>query len=168
VVPSLEEINVRAARDFRGPARIRVICRPPSAAAPIIGRVRIALGTLCVGLALAACSSGSSGEWKSLRSVRVTVAQPGLPPPFGRPKTTSFTSPAEVARVTRLLNAHHIARAPSTSSSSGCAGGFQIGIAIVPSGGAPVNLSAYRCANQTSGNVKGDLVGFLRAIGTRV
>jgi hypothetical protein len=96
------------------------------------------------------------------------MAQPGLPPPYGLPKTTAFTSSGELARVTSLLNAHHIAQASSTSSSTGCAGGFQIQIVIVRTSGAPAKLSAYRCANQTSGNVSGDLVGFLKAIGVSV
>jgi hypothetical protein len=98
----------------------------------------------------------------------VTVAQPGLPPPYGAPKTTAFTSPAQVARVTSLLNAHQIARAASTTSNSGCAGGFRITVAIVPRTSAPVNLSAYRCAGQTTGNADGDLVGFLRAVGVNL
>jgi hypothetical protein len=130
----------------------------------------MALGALCAGLMLAACggssssSSGSPPGWKDLSSVRVTVAQPGLPPPFGLPKTTSFTTPGQVAHVTSLLNAHHVAKAASTSPSSGCAGGFQIAIVIVPSGSAPVRLNAYPCANHTSGDAGGDLVGFLKAI----
>jgi hypothetical protein len=120
---------------------------------------------------LAACggssssSSGSPPGWRDLSSVRVTVAQPGLPPPFGLPKTTSFTTPGQVAHVTSLLNAPQIAKASSTSPSSGCAGGFQVAIAIVPRGSAPVKLNAYRCANRTSGDLTGDLVGFLKAIG---
>jgi hypothetical protein len=136
--------------------------------------VRIALGVLCAGLLIAACggssssSSGATSGWKDLSSVRVTVAQPGLPPPFGLPKTTSFTTSGQVAHVTSLLNSHHIARASSASSNSGCAGGFQIGIVIVPRGAAPVRLSAYECANHTSGDVSGDLVGFLSSIGVKV
>lgn len=70
--------------------------------------------------------------------------------------------------MTRLLNANHITGAASTTSSSGCAGGFQIAVAIAPRSSAPVKLSAYRCAGQTTGNVDGDLVGFLRAIGVNV
>jgi hypothetical protein len=133
-----------------------------------MARMGKALGFLCAGLALTACGGSSSSQWKGLRSVRVTVAQPGLPPPYGSPKTTAFTSSGELARVTTLLNAHHIAQAASTSSSTGCAGGFKIEIVIVRAGAATTNLSAYRCANQTSGNVTGDLVGFLQAIGVSV
>lgn len=100
--------------------------------------------------------------------MRVTVARPGLPPPFGLPRTTSFTTSGQVAHVTSLLNTHHIVKAASTTPSSGCGGGFQIGIVIVPRGAAPLKLNAYRCANRTSGDVSGDLVGFLKAIGVRL
>jgi hypothetical protein len=135
--------------------------------------VRIVLGALFAGLALAACggsssSSGSSSDWKNLSSVHVTVAQPGLPPPYGRPKTTAFTTSAQVARATKLLNAHHIKQAASTTSSSGCAGGFKIAIAIVPRTSGTVNLNAYRCAGQTTGNTDGDLVAFLQALGYKI
>jgi hypothetical protein len=131
-------------------------------------RMGKALGVLCAAIVLAACGGSSSSQWKGLRSVRVTVAQPGLPPPYGMPKTTAFTTSGELARVTSLLNAHHIAQASSTASGAGCAGGFRIQIVIARTGSAPAELSAYQCANQTSGNVSGDLVGFLKAIGVNV
>jgi hypothetical protein len=141
----------------------------------IIGRVHRVLGALAAVATLTACGAGSSSSsssrssgWKHLSSVRVTVAQPGLPPPSGLPKTTSFTAPAQVARVTGLLNAHKIAEAAATVPRSGCAGGYEIGLVIVPQGAAPVKLNAYRCANTTSGNVSGDLVGFLNAVGFSV
>jgi hypothetical protein len=133
-----------------------------------MGRVAKALGVLCATLVLAACGGSSSSEWTGLRSVRVTVAQPGLPPPYGLPKTTSFTTSGELARVTSQLNSHHIVQASSSSSSTGCAGGFQIQIVIVRTNAGTAKLSAYRCANQTSGTVSGDLVGFLKAIGVSV
>jgi hypothetical protein len=131
------------------------------------------LGALCAGLTLAACgssssSSSSSADWKDLASVHVTVAQPGLPPPYGAPKTTAFTTDAQVAHVTALLNEHHIARAASTTSSSGCAGGFKIAIAIVARASGPVRFSAYRCAGQTTGSVDGNLVAFLQALGYKI
>jgi hypothetical protein len=71
-------------------------------------------------------------------------------------------------QVTAALNVHHISKASSSSSSPGCAGGFQIVIAIVPQHSAPVQLNAYHCANQTTGNIGGDLVGFLSSIGFSV
>ncbi len=136
----------------------------------IIRPVRIALGAICVALALAGCGGGgsSSKQWSDLQTVRITVAQPGLPPPYGRPKTTSFTTASEVAHVTTELNAHHIAKATTSSSSNGCAGGFTIAIAIVPKSSSPTRLAAYRCANQTTGDVSGDLVGFLSSVGVKL
>jgi hypothetical protein len=131
--------------------------------------VRTALGAICVCLVLGACGGGSSSsQWKDLQTVRVTVAQPGLPPPYGEPKTTSFTTQGQLTRVTTALNAHHITQASSTSTSNGCSGGFTIKIAIVPKSGTPTNLSAYRCAKQTTGDVSGDVTGFLSSIGVRL
>jgi hypothetical protein len=66
--------------------------------------------------------------------------------------------------VTAALNAHHIAQVSPTSS-DGCAGGITVAIAITSEHSAPVNLSAYRCAHQTYGDVGGDLPGFLSAVG---
>lgn len=120
-------------------------------------------------LVLAACGGGGSQptSWRSLRSVRVTVAQPGLPPPYGQPQTTSYLAPAEVARVAGALNHFHIAQRVPPSSSAGCAGGFQIELTIVPQRGRTIDLSAYRCAGKTYGGVAGDLGGFLNALGLR-
>ncbi len=136
--------------------------------APIIGGVRIAVAALLACLPLAGCGGGPAPAWSGVRGVTVTVAQPGLPPPFGRPRTTAFTTPAEIAQVTAALNRNHIAQASSTSASNGCAGGTRIAIAIVPRVGSVKRLNAYRCANQTTGNVSGDLIGFLRSVGVRL
>ena len=125
--------------------------------------LRRAVVAVCAALLIAGCGGVTHSSWSHLRSVRVTVAQPGLPPPFGAPKTTSFTTPTALANVTRALNAHHIDRS-SQSSSPGCAGGFTVLIVIVPQQSAPVRLTAYRCAGQTTGDVGGDLTGFLSAI----
>jgi hypothetical protein len=142
--------------------------------------MRGALGLVCAALLLAACgssststsvsssASGSPTAWSGLRSVRVTVSQPGLPPPYGKPHTHVFTTPGPLARVTAALNAHHVARLTSPSTNSGCAGGYQIAIAIAGEHAAPVHLNAYRCANTTTGDIGGDLVGFLGSIGVTV
>jgi hypothetical protein len=132
--------------------------------------VRSIWGIACLaggfGLALAACGgSSSSTQWKDVRNVTVTVARPGLPPPGGLPRTTAFTTSGELSRVTVALNAHHIHKLSSASSSNGCAGGATIAITIEQGGSAPVRLSAYQCANTTSGDVGGDLSGFLRTVG---
>lgn len=128
--------------------------------------MRSALALMCAaGLGLAACGGSSHPTWSQLRAVRITVAQPGLPPPYGAPKSTTFTTPAQLTRVTSALNAHHIAKASTTTPNPGCAGGFQIAIVIVPQHAGTVRLGAYRCANQDSGDIGGDLPGFLSAVG---
>ena len=102
--------------------------------------VRTVIAALCAGLVLAACGgSSSTNTWQGLRSVRVTVARPGLPPPYGAPKTVSFTTPTEVARATKLLNAFHITRRPVSNSSQGCGGGSQVVITVVPQQGRTVS-----------------------------
>lgn len=117
-------------------------------------------------LLVSACGGSSSTiDWKDVRSVTVTVARAGLPPPFGRPQTTRFDTGSELARVTAALNAHHIHKLASASSSNGCAGGTQISITITRGAAAPVHLSAYRCANTTTGDAGGDVTGFLSAVG---
>jgi hypothetical protein len=128
----------------------------------------MALGAICVGVLLVACGGGSSQQWKDVQTVRITVAQPGLPPPYSDPKITTFTTQRQVDRVTKALNDHHITQASSTSSSNGCAGGYTIRITIVPKSGSPTNLSAYRCAKQTTGDVRGDVTGFLSALDVRL
>jgi hypothetical protein len=139
---------------------------------PAMFRVRAPyyLSTLMLMLvpALAACGSSAPSGWHDIQSVTVTVSQPSLPPPGGQPQTSTFTSSSDIARVTSALNRFHIKQTPASSASGGCAGGFQIAITINEKGAAPVKLSAYRCADQTSGNVGGDLAGFLSAIGVNV
>jgi hypothetical protein len=115
-------------------------------------------------LVVSSCGGGGSSSWKDLRAVRVTLSRPGIPPPGGLPHTTSFTSPSELAVVTAALNKHHIEQG-SSSSNDGCAGGENVAISITHADGSVTNLSAYRCAGQTTGEVSGDLLGFLNAAG---
>ena len=142
------------------------MCRLGAAPKTIIPGVRLALGALCAGLVLAACggSSSSSSNWHSLRSVRVTVARPGLPPPYGAPKTSSFTTPAEVAKATAALNAFHIAQRSATPR-QGCGGGSEVAVTVVPQQGRTVSLTGYLCGGQTTGSIGGNLSGFLSALG---
>jgi hypothetical protein len=117
-------------------------------------------------LALSACGGGSSSSsWKGLRVMRVTVSRPGLPPPRGLPHTTTFTSRSALALVTAALNKHHIEKAASFSSNNGCAGGEVVQIAVNHGDGSVTNMSAYSCAGKTTGDVSGDVTGFLTAAG---
>jgi hypothetical protein len=133
--------------------------------------VRTAGALSCLALALpvslAACgSSATAPRWHDLRSVRVIIGNDSLPPPFGRPRTASFVTGPQLSRAQAALNSHHITRlAHSTAAGGGCAGGYQVAITIVEHDSRRVTMSAYRCANTTSGDIGGDLPGFLSAVG---
>jgi hypothetical protein len=118
-------------------------------------------------LLVASCGSShnSAVDWKNVQSVTVTVSKPGLPPPGGLPHTTTFTSQADVTRVTDALNAHGIDKLSAPSSGGGCAGGAQIAITITEAGAAPTHLSAYSCGGKVTGDAGGDVSGFLSALG---
>jgi hypothetical protein len=145
---------------------VRVL-RPVRGRWRVIG-TRLARATILAvtagSLAFSGCSSSSSPpHWAQLRSVSVTVAQPGVPPPAGLPRTTVFATSSEVARVTAALNRHHISRGGSPDATEECAGGTVVTIRIVSAkaGTAPVPLHAYLCGGHQSGDAAGDVRGFL-------
>ena len=118
--------------------------------------------------ALAACSSSSSPattRWSELESAKVTVSQPGLPPPGGTPETTTYTTHSELARVTKALNANHIAKRSESRQSKGCTGGREVEIKIVRvAEPTHVAIHAYLCAGRQYGDANGDVEGFLAAL----
>ncbi len=116
-----------------------------------------------VGL-IAACGGTSAVRWGQLRGARVTVAAPGLPPPGGLPRTTVFGD-GQLTKVQTALNANHISQRASSKANNGCAGGYTVAVTITERKSSRVQMSAYRCANTTFGNIGGDLPGFLAAIG---
>jgi hypothetical protein len=128
-------------------------------------RMRYWLVLLCGALALAGCGGGSPRPWKDLRRASITLGNGSLPPPFGRPKTTVYSTPSELAQITAKLNAYRIARQSQNTSNAGCAGGYQVAISIVGASSPPVRLSAYRCADTTTGDIAGNLPGFLASLG---
>ena len=114
----------------------------------------------------AGCGSGGSGPstWSHLRSVQISVAQPGLPPPGGAPHVTSFTSAAEVATVTRQLNAAPHRRGRRSRLQRLCRR------VLDPDRdraelGRRSTLSSTRCGGTTFGGIAGDLPGFLSSVG---
>lgn len=130
---------------------------------------RIAVVLWCAAT-LAACGSNRGHDhtatWSDLTRVTVDVDQPGVPTPPGTKNTpTTFTTPGQLMTVTKALNANHIAEAAHTTTSSGCSGGIQIEITIVQRHHKPTDLSAYRCAETTTGDIAGNLTGFLKQIG---
>ena len=130
-------------------------------------RLLLLIGLGCA-LTVAACGgSSTSSHWAELSHVTVTMSRP-LPPPYGGPFTKVYADAPELTRVTVLLNRHRIVQLASTSTNAGCAGGYNVTISITRKGSAPTALTDYRCAGHDSGNVGGDVVGFLTALGFQI
>jgi hypothetical protein len=119
-------------------------------------------------LAATGCGASSPTAWGGLERVRVTVSHPSLPPPGGRPTTTTFASPVRLTRARAALIAYGIRPASAASTGGGCAGGTEIALAIDQAHRSPLHLRAYRCAGKTTGNLGGNLMGFLSALGVSV
>jgi hypothetical protein len=114
-------------------------------------------------------NSGSGAIWSNLTRVTVSAVQPSVnQPPGDRPHRVVFTTPQQLRTVTRALNADHIQRASHSTSDNGCAGGIQIAIVIVQKGGKTTRLGAYRCGNTTTGDIAGNVNGFLTRTGVSV
>jgi hypothetical protein len=144
---------------------------------------RIAITVGCAGtLATAAACGSSHGQthtqrptqierqadavgWSGLTRVSVDVDQPSVAPIPGVKNTPSrFTSPAQLRTVRNALNANHIRKAGHTTTDDGCTGGIEIAIKITQRQGGRTDLSAYDCANRITGNIAGNLTGFLKQI----
>jgi hypothetical protein len=111
-------------------------------------------------------SQAATGDWSDLTRVSVDVDQPSVAPIPGVKNTpTTFTTPAQLKSVTNALNANHIRKATHTTTSNGCAGGIQIEIKITQRHQRRTDLSAYHCGNTVTGDVAGNLTGFLKRIG---
>ena len=99
----------------------------------------------------------------------VGAVQPGVyTPPGNRPHPVVFDTPRQLKTVTRALNANHIHALSHATSNNGCAGGTQITIAITQPGRRTTKLGAYRCGTTTTGDVAGNLTGFLTTTGVSV
>jgi hypothetical protein len=104
--------------------------------------------------------------WSGLTRVSVDVDQPSVAPIPGVKHTpTTFTTPAQLRTVTKALNANHIRKADHTTTNDGCTGGIQIEIKITQRHHGRTDLNAYHCAKTTTGNIAGNLTGFLNQIG---
>jgi hypothetical protein len=141
-------------------------------------RIAVVLGCAA---AVAACGSSSDNNsttathslsraatagWSDLTRVSVDVDQPSVAPVPGVKNTpTTFTTPAQLKTVTNALNANHIRKATHTTTSNGCAGGIQIEIKITQRHQRRTDLSAYHCGTTVTGDIAGNLTGFLKRIG---
>jgi hypothetical protein len=123
----------------------------------------LAAGALLLGQSAVAATAV---HWHDLRSVRVTVSAPSVPPPAGNPHTTSFLPGHGLSRAVKALNHNHIARlATSLPPAPGCTGGYTVVIRIVKHNHDRVKMTGSQCGTNTSGHIAGNLPGFLKAVG---
>jgi hypothetical protein len=137
-----------------------------------VRRIAVILG--CT-VTAAACGSSSHATtlrhadpplWSGLTRVSVDVDQPSIAPVPGQKNTpTTFTTPAQLTTVTKALNANHIRKAQHTTTNDGCTGGIEIAIKISQRHHGRTDLNAYHCAKKITGNIAGNLTGFLNQIG---
>jgi hypothetical protein len=129
-------------------------------------RRALILGCVLLAAVIASGIAAASTRWHSLQSVRVTVSNQSLPPPFGKARTTTFTPGHGLKRAQNALNANDIRRlAKPKTFAIACTGGYNATIEIVRHDGTAVKMSGYRCGGATSGRIGGNLPGFLKAVG---
>jgi hypothetical protein len=130
--------------------------------------VLVATATLAVfGATAPVAVAKSAPPWSNLQSVTVIVAQPGVPPPGGLPKTSEFATPEQVQLATAALNQFKIGVARRAKSPQGCVGGRTVRIVIVRKAtpDSKTTVRAYLCADKQYGKAKGDIAGFLTELG---
>jgi hypothetical protein len=140
-----------------------------------VRRIVVILGCAA---AVVACGSSSHTTtlnhpdpplWSGLTHVSVDVDQPSVAPIPGVKHTpTTFTTPAQLATVTAALNANQIRKAARTTTNDGCTGGIEIAIKITQHQHRKTKLNAYQCAKTITGDIAGNLTGFLKQIGVSI
>jgi hypothetical protein len=89
-----------------------------------------------------------------------------LPPPYGSAQGV-LTSSAALAGFRKAVASDHIGLTTPATSNSGCTGGVQYTVVLEMSGGKPTTtLNAYNCGGQITGNITGDVPGFLAYVST--
>jgi hypothetical protein len=125
---------------------------------PVLGLVAAALVAGC------GSSGGGSVDTSNLTQVQLSSSQ-ALPPPYGQYQTT-LTSAASLATFQQEMASNKIGESSGTANGGGCAGGIQYTIVLVRSGQSSTTLSAYDCGGQITGNMTGDVAGFIAYIAT--
>ncbi len=110
-------------------------------------------------LLLVTACGGSIVDTSGLTRVEISTYQ-ALPPPFGS-KQATLTSPSSLANFQKAIAADHIGVSASTTLGTGCAGGIQYTVVMDTGGETSTTLSEYSCADQLTGNMTGDVSGFL-------
>jgi len=141
------------------------------------GTALLALAVIAV-LLLGCGGAHSSSEeadhprWRGLHAVAVSVHTAGSPVSPGpaesggsRPGIRTFSGQGQLRVVAETLNEHDIRRIVPVKEDHRCTGGTEIRLRITRADDKSIALSAYRCAGAVSGDIGGDLNGFLASIG---
>jgi hypothetical protein len=115
---------------------------------------------LCLVAAATIAACGSPVDTSNLTQVQMSSSQ-ALPPPYGSAQAV-LTSATSLATFRKAISSNGISLSATTTSSDGCAGGTQYTIVLVRSGGkGSTTLNAYACGGQITGNMAGNVSGFL-------
>ncbi|MGA3184816.1 MAG: hypothetical protein ABSE52_09500 [Candidatus Dormibacteria bacterium] len=129
---------------------------------------RACLPLLWLGAAalLAACGgAGTPLVTSDVSRVQVNSYQ-ALPPPYGSAQAV-LTSAASLATFRKAVASDGIGLSGTTTSSDGCAGGIEYTVVLVRSGGkGSTTLDAYDCGGQITGNMTGNVSGFVAYVST--
>jgi len=110
-----------------------------------------------------ACGSGAARGQALADVASATITVNTDYPPPNNVRTTSFTSPADVASLQAALNNDHIGIVSSPHGKMGdCTGGVNVSM-TVELGGSRSSLSgqSYACGNQESGTITGNVLGLV-------
>jgi hypothetical protein len=132
-----------------------------------MGRWRslLPLGLLAAALVAACGPYGNPLDTSDLTRVQMSSYQ-ALPPPYGSAQGV-LTSYAALAGFRKVVASDHIGLTTPATSNSGCTGGVQYTVVLEMSGGKPTTtLNAYNCGGQITGNITGDVPGFIAYVST--
>ena len=114
----------------------------------------------CLVAAATIAGCGSPVDTSNLTQVQMSSSQ-ALPPPYGSAQAV-LTSATSLATFRKAMSSDGIGLSGTTTSSDGCAGGTEYTIVLVRSGGkGSTTLNAYDCGGQITGNMTGNVAGFL-------
>ena len=115
---------------------------------------------LCLVAAATIAGCGSPVDTSNLTQVQMSSSQ-ALPPPYGSAQAV-LTSATSLATFRKAMSSDGIGLSGTATSSDGCAGGTEYTIVLVRSGGkGSTTLNAYDCGGQITGNMTGNVAGFL-------
>ena len=94
-------------------------------------------------------------------SITVTSVRSSLPPPGNTPQVQTYTA-AQLPHLGQLLTQHHIIQLlQPIPIDGGCTGGTDITVTLTHADGSDSVLHVYSCGGKVTGNLGGDVTGFL-------